>query len=147
MTFYILAIVMCLKQTIIIKRMDYSNDIVTIQSSLVMLQTHIVNNMRVAVLCIPTFMAYPIVVSKAITDFDFTSLAYFDITSHYQGNWWTITATIILIPLCIWFYRQVSYKNIHKKWVKHIIQKTSGTRIRKAIEFIKELESLKQGVI
>ena len=143
LVFYSIAVVMCLKQTIIIKRMDYSNDIVTIQSSLVMLQTHTVNYMRLAVLCIPTFMAYPIGVSKAITDFDFTTLAYFDITAHYHGNWWTvqIISSIVLIPLCIWFYREVSYKNIHKKWVKNIIQKTSGTRVAKAIEFIKELES------
>lgn len=148
-TFYIIAIFMCLKQIGIIKRMDYSNDIVTIQSSLVMLQTHIVNYMRVAVLCIPTFLAYPMVVSKAINDFNLKSLSFMDITANYHGNWWTvqIIATIILIPLCVWFYRQVSYKNIHKKWVKDTIQKTSGTRIRKAIEFIKELESLKHSVI
>lgn len=147
--FYTVAIIMSLKQLIIIKRMDYSSDIVTIQSSLVMLQTHMVNYMRLAVLCIPTFMAYPIVVSKAITDFDFTNLAYFDIGSQYHANWWRvqITSSIVLIPLCIWFYREVSYKNIHKMWVKKTIQKTSGTRVAKAIEFIKELESLKHGVL
>lgn len=147
--FYTVAIVMCLKQIIIIKRMDYSNDIVTIQSSLVMLQTHMVNFMRLAVLCIPAFMAYPIVVSKAITDFDFTNLAFFDIGLQGHGNWWRaqITSSIVLIPLCIWFYREVSYKNIHKNWVKKTIQKTSGTRVAKAIEFVKELESLKHGVL
>src|SRR5215218_7231756 len=36
--FYVLAFSNCIRQIIIIKRMDYSNDIVAIQSSLVMLQ-------------------------------------------------------------------------------------------------------------
>lgn len=66
MGFYIVAFVNCVKQINIIKQMDYSNDIVSIQSSLVMLQTNILNHARLAVLCIPTFLAYPVVVSKAI---------------------------------------------------------------------------------
>lgn len=143
--FYITAIVMCLKQIKIIKGMDYSNDIVTIQSSLVMLQTHIVDYMRLAILFIPSFLAYPAVVSKVIQDLDLKSLSFMDLLAQYDGSWWQVQVkvTIILIPLCIWFYREVSYKNIHKKWLKDTIQRTSGTRVRKAIEFIKELDSLK----
>jgi len=41
--FYIIAFANCIRQIIIIQRMDYSNDIVTIQSSLVLLRTHIMN--------------------------------------------------------------------------------------------------------
>lgn len=135
--FYIIAFINCLKQIITIKQLDYSNDIITIQSSLVMLQTHIVDYMRLTFLCIPTYLAYPIIAFKALT--------HFDIVSHLNGNWWTgqIIFSIALIPLCIWLYNQVSYNNIQKKWVKYIIQKSSGTRVTKAMEFIKELETLK----
>jgi len=45
------------------------------------------------------------------------------------------------------FYKYVSYKNIHIDWVNKTIQKTSGARIAKAIEFVKELDTLKNGVI
>ncbi|MES2849878.1 MAG: hypothetical protein V4685_12530, partial [Bacteroidota bacterium] len=147
LSFYVTAIVMCLKQIAIIKRMDYSNDVVTIQSSLVMLQTHIVTYMRLAVLFIPAFLAFPGVMSKVIIDFNITSLSFMDLLSQYKGNWWNtqLTITIILIPLCAWFYREVNYKNIHKQWVKQTIDGTSGKRVRQAMEFIRELEDLKQG--
>ena len=149
MVFYVLAIGMCLKQLIIIRRMDYSSDIVGIQSSLVMLQTHAVNYMRLAVLCIPTFLAYPLVVSKAIGDLGLTGLSILDIGSNFHGEWWRIQVIvfIILMPMCILFYKYVSFKNIHFDWVKKTIQKTSGSRITKAIEFVKELDTLKHGVI
>jgi hypothetical protein len=148
LVFYVSAIVMCLKQIRIIRRMDYSQDIVSIQSSLVMLQTHMFSYARIMVLCIPTFLAYPMVVSKAIRDLSLTGLGFMDIQSGYTGDWWSIQLkiTLILIPLCIWFFSQVSYKNIHKHWVKQFIQKTSGTRVRKAIEFVKELDDLKRDV-
>ena len=147
--FYMVAIVNCLKQINIIRQMDYSNDIVSIQSSLVMLQTNIINHARLAVLCIPTFLAYPVVVSKAIADFNIKTFGDFDIIAQSHGSWWTaqLAASIVLIPLCIWFYREVSYKNIHKEWVKNTIEKYAGTRVKKAMQFIKELESLKHDVI
>ena len=149
LAFYIIAVINCLKQITIIKRMDYSNDIVTIQSSLVMLRTHSVNLVRLACLCIPTYLGFPMIVSESIADFGLKGLSYLDIRSNYHGNWWTvqIISSIILIPLCIWLYRQVSFKNIHKKWVKNIIQKFSGSRVTRAIELVNELQELKKGYI
>jgi hypothetical protein len=144
--FYTVAIVMCFKQIKAIRKIDYSKDIVTIQSLLVTLQTHLLNHARVAALCIPVFLAYPMVVSKAIRDFHLTGLQFMDIQNGYTGDWWSVQfkITIVLIPLCIWFYRETSYKNINKHWVKLFIQKTSGTRVRKAIEFVNEIEELKR---
>ena len=136
--FYLIAFINCLKQIITIKQMDYSNDVITIQSSLVMLQTHIVDYMRLTFLCIPTYLAYPVIAFKALTNFD--------VVSQLHGAWWTgqIIFSIILVPVCVWLYMQVSYKNVHKKWVKFIIQQSSGTRVTKALEFISELEALKK---
>jgi len=146
LTFYVIAIVNCVQQIMIIKRMDYSSDIITIQSSLVMLQTHILHYARLAVLCMPTFLAYPVVVSKAIKDLGLSSRIPFDIIAQSNGNWWTaqLVATIVLIPLCAWCYLQLTHKNIHRKWVRNFIERSSGTRVRKAMEFVSELDALKQ---
>ena len=143
--FYLTLFFMCLKQINIIKRMDYSKDIVSIQSSLSILQTNIFNYFRLAVLFLPSVLAYPVVVTEAIKDYNLKIFGDFDIIAQSNGNWWTvqIIATAVLIPLCIWSYRQLSYKNIHKKWVRFFIQNSSGKRVRKIIEFIKELEDLK----
>ena len=147
--FYVVALVSCVKQIMIIRRMDYSNDIVTIQSSLLMLQTNIVNYARLTILCIPCFLAYPVVVSKAIKDFHITAFAEFDMIALSHGAWWTaqLSASLVLIPLSIWTYTQLTYKNVDKEWVKKFIDRSSGTRIRKALESIKELQSLRHDIV
>lgn len=138
-----------LRQISIIKRMDYSRDLVTIQSSLVVLQTRMLKYARLAVLLIPTFLAYPVIISKVIRDLNIKAFAGFDIIRQSNGNWWSaqLVAFIILIPLGLWFYKEVSYKNLHKKWVKNFIQRSFGTRTTKALEFLKELQSLKHEII
>ena len=53
---------------------------------------------------------------------------------------------IVLVPLGIWFYKEVTYKNIERKWVKNFIEKSSGKRVAKALGFLKELQDLKREV-
>ncbi len=128
--------------------MDFNSDLATMQSSLVMLQTHIINYAKLAILFIPTFLAYPVVITKVIKDFDIRALADFDIMESSNGSWWTVelVALIILVPLGIWFYKEVSNKNMDKKWVKNFIQKSTGTRVAKALEFLNELQHLKHNI-
>lgn len=148
MLFYLLAFVGCLKQLVLIRRVDYGGDIVSLQRSLVTLQTHRINFARLSVLSIPACLAFPVVVTQVIKDLHLTAFADFDILAKSNGNWWNaqLAATLVLIPLGIWVYNQVSYRNIDKNWVKNFIQVSSGTRIRKALEFAKELEVLHQEV-
>lgn len=138
--FFIIAFVNCIKQVVLIKEIDYSQDITTIQTKLVLLQSHIVDYIRLTFLCMPTYLAYPIIAFKALADFD--------IVSQLSRGWWIgqLSFTMLLIPLCIWLYRQVSYQNIHKKWVRYIIEKSAGTSVSKAIEFIREIENIKRGI-
>src|SRR5436190_7759083 len=143
--FYITTLINAFRQINLIKDMDVNKDLVTMQSSLVMLQTHIINYAKLTILFIPTFLAYPAIFTKVIKDYDIKALADFDIIAKSNGSWWTLemVAFIILIPLGIWFYKEVTYKNMDKKWVRNFIQKSSGTRVAKALEFMKELQSLK----
>ena len=145
LAFYITTFINALKQINLIKNMDYNKDLATMQSSLVMLQTHVINYAKLAILFIPTFLAYPTILTKVIKDYDIKVLADFDIIAKSNGSWWTVelVALIILVPLGIWFYKEVSYKNMDKKWVKNFIQKSSGTRVTKSLEFLKELQGLK----
>jgi hypothetical protein len=149
LAFYTTTFLNALKQINIIKTMDYSKDLATIQSSLVVLQTHILNYAKLTVLFIPTFLAYPVILTEAIKDFNIKTLADFDIIKQSNGNWWSVQLIvfIVLIPLGLWFYKEVSYKNFHKKWVKNFIQRSSGTRVTKALEFLRELQSLKHEII
>jgi hypothetical protein len=149
LVFYITTLLSALKQINIIKTLDYSKDLATIQSSLVILQTHILNYAKLTVLFIPTFLAYPVILTKVIRDFNIKALSAFDIIKQSNGNWWRVELIvfIVLIPLGLWFYKEVSYKNVGKRWVKNFIQKSSGTRVTKALIFLKELQSLKDEII
>jgi hypothetical protein len=148
LAFYLTTFINAIKQIKLIKNIDFNKDLATMQSSLVMLQTHIINYAKLAILFIPTFLAYPTIITKVIKDFDIKALADFDIIAKSNGSWWTLelVALIILVPLGIWFYKEVSYKNMDKKWVKNFIQKSSGTRVTKALEFLKELQRLKHDI-
>ena len=66
--FYLVAFINSVKQLTIMKRMDYSSDIVTIQSGLAMLQAHNLNYARMIILFIPACLAFPSVVLKALND-------------------------------------------------------------------------------
>ena len=147
--FFIVAFVNSIKQLIVIKRMDYSSDIVTIQGGLAMLQTNNLKYARMVILFIPACLAFPVVFFKAMKDFHIRAFENIDFIALSGGHWWTaqLAATLSLIPLGIWCYTQLSYKNIHKKWVRDFIGRSSGRRVRKALEFMKELHSLKFEVI
>jgi hypothetical protein len=148
LAFYATTFINALKQIILIRKMDFNTDLATTQSSLVILQTHTINYAKMSVLFIPTFLAYPTILTKVIKDFDITALAEFDIIAQSNGSWWTAQMVVfmVLIPLGIWFYKEVTYKNMDKKWVKNFIERSSGKRVTKALVFLKELQGLKHNI-
>jgi hypothetical protein len=143
--FYTFLAINCRKQIQLIKSTDNNENIVSMQKSLMKIQTHLLTFTRLSVLCIPVFLSYPIVVSKAFTDFDITVFGDFDVLKKSNGTWWyaEMAAYLILIPLGLWFYNQVTIKNIHKAWVARIIRKSSSNRVAKAIDYLSELNELK----
>ena len=149
LAFYSFIFMNCFRQIQIIRSIDNNKNIVSMQQSLMRIQTHLLNFIRLTVLCIPTFLSYPIVVSKAFTDLNITVFGDFDLVKRSNGSWWyaELVAYIILIPLGTWFYKQVSIKNIYKPWVARIIRKSSSARVTKAIEYLNELDDLKTGAV
>jgi hypothetical protein len=145
LAFYITTLVNAIRQINLVKEMDFNKDLATMQSSLVKLQTHIINYAKLSVLFIPSFLAYPVIITKLVKDFNIQFFGEFDIIQKSNGSWWTmmIVVSAILIPLGIWFYRAVSYKNIDKRFVKRFIEKSSGKRVTQALEFLKELQDMK----
>ncbi|MEO8110810.1 MAG: hypothetical protein ABI594_12290 [Ginsengibacter sp.] len=143
--FYSFLFINCLKQIQIIRNIEQNKDVVSMQRSLMKIQIHLLDFVRLSVLCIPTFLSYPVVVSKAFTDLNITIFGDFDLLKKSGGAWWSaeMIAYIILIPLGIWFYKQVSSKNMHKKWVARIIKKSSSARVAKASEYLNELDEVR----
>lgn len=145
--FYAFAFGNCFHQLKTLNSINANKSVISMQESLAKIQSNSLHFLRLSVLFIPAILAFPVVITKAINDLKLKSFLNFDILKQTNGNWWTaeIIAFIILIPVGLWFYKKVTYKNVQKKWVKNLIEKASGPGVRKAIEYIKELENVKQG--
>lgn len=144
LAFYAATLVSAARQIRLINSMDFAGDLSTVQSSLLKLQTHIVSYVKMAVLFIPTFLAYPAVVGKVIRDLDVKMFAGLDRVV-LSTSWWTAQfwMYIVFVPLGIWFFQEVSYRNIDKAWVRRFVEKSTGKRVVKALELLKELQDAK----
>lgn len=142
--FFATALLNGIRQMVVIRRMDYSNNIVTIQSGLAMLQAHNLQYARQVILYIPVFLAFPTVLFRAMNDWHVAAFAHIDMLAMTGGAWWTaqVAAMLCLLPVGLWYYSKLSYKNIHKPWVRRFIERSSGRRVRKAVEFMQELDAL-----
>lgn len=137
MLFFMIAAINCIKQVVLIKQIDYSENITDIQTKLNSLHAHVVDYIRLTFLVLPTYMAYPIVAFKALGNFDITQINH---------KWWMaqLIFSALMIPASIWLYRQVSYKNMHKKWVSFILKNSVGKSVTDAMAFTKEIDEFKK---
>ncbi len=137
--FFTIACINGITQISLIKQIDYSENITAIQKKLTLLHSRIIDYLRLTFLVLPTYMAYPIIFFKI--------LAGIDIVLLFNHNWWMgqLIFSAVAIGPCIWLYKAVSYKNLHKKWVRYIIEKSVGQSITKAMSFIHEIDEYKKG--
>lgn len=65
---------------------------------------------------------------------------------HGGAIFWTveITVTSFFIFLSVWAYRSLTYQNIDKKWVRIVLDGFGAKSVRRAMEFLKELEEFKK---
>ena len=128
-----------------IKGIERSIDLVSMQSALTRLRAHRLDFMRLSVLTIPAFLSFPVVIPQALRDLNIDVFKGFDIIKQTHGTWWLaeIIACLVLIPLGVWFYQQVKPQNIHKTWVRNLINTIAGKNVQKAMLYLNELEAMK----
>ncbi|MDQ3021658.1 MAG: hypothetical protein M3R36_13975 [Bacteroidota bacterium] len=129
---------LCAAQIIIIVQINYSDSVTQIQEKLSLLQTHVLDYFRLSFLAVPFWFIYPV---AGLTILSGESLFHGDTRS-----WWIaqIIISLISIPVSIYFYRQVSYKNIHKRWVRFLIVNAGGKSVTRAMEFLREINEFKK---
>ena len=128
-----------------LRSIDQGKDLAAMQTSLTRLRTHRLDFIRLSVLTIPAFLSFPVVIPRALNDLNIDVFTGFDIIKQTHGTWWVaeIMACLVLIPMGVWFYQQVRPQNIHKTWVRALINKTTGKNVQKAILYLNELEAAK----
>lgn len=132
------SIYLCIKQIIIIIQINFSDNIVEIQKKLSLLQTHILDYFRLSFLAVPFWILYPVIGLYVIADAGSIEAI--------PQNWWfaNIIFGLMLLPLCIYAYFQVSYKNINKRWVRFFIRNAGGKSVTEASEFLKEIHDFEK---
>lgn len=131
--FSLYSLYLCISQIIIILRINFSHDIIDIQKKLALLQTHILDYFRLSFIVIPFWLLYPL-----IGIYIFSESGSLDSMSQ---NWifTNLIFGLIVSVFCIYAYTQISYRNIHKRWVRFFIRNAGGKSVTEASEFLKEI--------
>ena len=130
--FNIFAVAVYIKHIALIRQLDYSESITNTQKKLSKLQASTFN-LRFLFLQTPFYTTW------------------FWSTGMINGSgikFWLISVPITLAftALSIWVYKNLTLENMHKKWVRSLINSTpEHTSVFKAIDFLNEIEEFKKG--
>lgn len=117
----------------LIAHLNFSKSIANTQKKLATLQAAIIKHFRILCLQLPFYVTIFIP----------------DVLLKEGGTtYWTVQGIVIALftIASIWLYRNISYKNINKKWLKKLIEGDGGTTVSKAITFIEEIEEFKKEI-
>ena len=122
-----------IRQIFIIADMNFDDTIVQTQQKLVFLQTSIIRSVRVSFLQLPFYTTFYITQEMIQSG----GAAFWIFMSIFTGSF-------IAIALC--FYKNISYKNINRKWVRTLLDGSGGKSVIKAMEFMNEIEEFKKDI-
>jgi hypothetical protein len=119
-----------IKQLKLISEVDYAGPVTLVQKQLQKVKIAIVHFLRMALMILPLHMAFVVVINEILFNVDLIKVA---------DPVWMIAQTLVLILPTIWIYRNLSPKNVHKKWMNWLLQ-GNGSQINEAQNFMKEIE-------
>lgn len=140
--FYVFAMINTTNRIFLIKEISASHDIVTSQHLLLRLQLKILQFLKLSVIFIPAFLAYPVIITKINKDYGLRLFGDFDIFAAAGGNWELaqIITSVVCIPLGIWFYQAISFENLDRKWIRQLMTRVSNKSISEALAFMDTLK-------
>lgn len=126
--FSIAAIVVYIKHIILINKINFSESIVDAQTKLTMLQTSSVTIIRLLWIQMPFYTTF------------FWSNKW--LTSDYKFWLTAFPITVFFTFLSVWLYKNISLKNVNKKWFKILLGK-EWTSLSTAKKYLTEIEEFK----
>lgn len=129
--FNIIAIAVYIKHLVLLAQIDNSNSIVHTQKKLAELEASTISIVRVLFLQSPFY-----------TTFWWAPGMVEDI------RFWLISVPIaaLFTGVSIWLYRNITYKNVEKRWFKTLFSGKEWTALDKARAFLKEIDEFERGV-
>jgi hypothetical protein len=131
MLFTSLAIFVYIKHVVIIGRINIGGSITETQRKLASVQASLINVGRLMFLQTPFYCTF------FISD---------KLVKHGGATFWTIeiVVTAFFTFLSIWLYRSLTSKNMYKKWVRKMIDGLGAKSVRKAMEFVNEIDEFRK---
>ncbi len=126
-----------IKQLKLILEIDYAGPVTQVQKQLQKVKIAIVHFLRMALMILPFHMVFIIVLSDVLFYVDVIKVA---------DPVWMISQTLVLIIPTVWIYRNLSPKNVNKKWINWLLQ-GNGSQINEAQNFLKEIEKFELGIV
>lgn len=114
-------------QLYLLYTLDFQASIIKTQKQLSYIETSIIRSVRISFLQLPFYTFFYInheVISEATIRFWSFQLVF----------------TGMFIAIALFFYLNISPKNLRKKWVKKFVDDAGGQSLRKTMEFINEIE-------
>ena len=136
--FVLYSLILCIRQLVILVQINFSEEVLDMQRKLSELQIHILDYFKLVFLIIPFWFVYPVLGIYLFA-------GVYDI-SILPSAWWTgnVIVSILFSIFSIYAYTQVSYKNIHKRWVRFFIKNAGGKSVTKAMEFLNVIDEFER---
>lgn len=131
--FSILFVASSIRQLKQILSVDYNAPILKLQKDMSKIKTSVIHNLRIAAWLLPFAPFVGIVFIKAVFDFNLAAQINYNIVYTFGG------ITIILEILSLLALRALRPKNINKKWLNWLLQK-SGSQVDEALGFLKQIK-------
>ena len=136
--FTLIALIGSIGQVVLLQQIDFTKPIVDIRKKMELVNAHGLLFVKLIFLSAPIWWSYAIVAIDVFLDVDLYTHLEIDFVIRYL-----IINALLLIPL-IWLFNKLTYKNLHVIWVRKIIVFLSGTKTRKALEFLNDIEEFEK---
>jgi hypothetical protein len=125
-------------QIALISQINFAAPITEMQKKLEQMKMHMIQTARLMILSIPFYLAYIVLGFKIFFGVD--------IVAQGDPDWWlgNIILSLLFIPLAVWIYRKLSWKNMHIPWIKSFIYSIGGKQMTKAMDFLQEIDSFEK---
>lgn len=125
--FNIFAVGTYIRHLAMLDQVNITDSITVAQQKLAAIQTSLNNVGRILVLQAPLYCTFWY--NQQLVD-------------HGGTMFWLINLTIVafFVAASVYLFKTLTYKNIHRKWVKGFIESFGGKKLIKAMEFLNDIE-------
>ena len=130
--FNIFAVAAYIRHLALLDKVNIADSITGAQEKLAAIQTSLNNVGRILVLQTPLYCTFWY--NQELVD-------------HGGTQFWVINLVIVglFTAASVYLFNTLTYKNIHRRWVKLFIEGFGGKKLIKAMEFLNEIEDYKAG--